>query len=234
MPYMKVICFDLGETLFTYAGIPLSWVDHYEPALRLAYKDYGEFSQDGCLDGAIAILKKYNTRLVPRLEEVSSGVIFREINLALGIDPISTKKIEAEFFRYFQQKCSPYPETRSALVRLKAQGFRIGLLTDVPYGMSRDFVLEDIKSASIADCFDLLLTSVDVGYRKPHPEAFRQLAIKFGISSQELVYVGNEKKDVEGVVAVGGTSILVDPERRLPLYGQSRTITSLIELVRNP
>ena len=57
------------------------------------------------------------------------------------------------------------------------------MLTDVPYGMDREFVLEDCRP--IIDHIDVLLTSVDVGYRKPHVEGYMKLSALLGVSPSE-------------------------------------------------
>jgi putative hydrolase of the HAD superfamily len=97
--------------------------------------------------------------------------------------------------------------------------------------MPRSFVQADLAAAGLSEHVDLLLTSLEAGWRKPHPEAFQALATALGAQVSDLVYVGNEQKDVQGVHAAGGKAVLIDREGRRPDWGQDRTISSLLELL---
>jgi FMN phosphatase YigB (HAD superfamily) len=102
----------------------------------------------------------------------------------------------------------------------------IGLFTDGPYGMPREFVLQYLNKTALYDAFDKLLTSRDVGYRKPSPLTLTRLSKSLSCKPNEMVYVGNKKKDVETARAFGCTSILTDREGHGMDWGQDRTITS--------
>ena len=110
------------------------------------------------------------------------------------------------------------------------KGLKVGIFTDVPYGMPRELVLEDVREAALDQLFDVLMTSRDAGFRKPSVETLQLMAGKFGCAAHEMAYVGNEKKDVDVARAFGCYSILID---RLLLghdWGQDQTIASLSEL----
>ena len=134
------------------------------------------------------------------------------------------------FFRIFRQRLHCFPEVKTALRKLRQNSMKIGIFTDVPYGMPRDLVLEDIRAASLEDSFDVLLTSRDIGSRKPAVKTLAALAGQLVCQAHEMVYVGNEKKDVEAAQAFGCYSILIDRKPHGLNWGQDRTITSLDEL----
>ena len=223
--------FDLGETLFTYADTPLSWVDHYRPALGQVARVCGvELTPERATVGC-DWLARHNTRLNPRPHEIAADVLFDEILRGWGVDPsVSLRDALTEFFLYFQQRLAPYPETSDALRSLQKQGFRIGALTDVPYGMPEDFVQQDLTRAGVAGFLDVVLTSVGVGRRKPEAEGFCQLASRLNISTERLWYVGNERKDIAGANAAGAISVLIDRQNARTDWGQRYTISSLSEL----
>lgn len=230
---MPALAFDLGETLSTYDGIPLSWQEHYVPALLQALAPLGSVPYASTLEAACAVLARYNTRLTPREHEVPSRQIFGEVVQSLGLDDELAEPLSRGFFQYFQRSCRAYPETVEVLTELRRRGQAVAVLTDVPYGMPKAWVQADLKSAGIDGLVDILVTSVDSGFRKPRPEAFRHLARAMGVAPDQLIFVGNEQKDVEGVNKVGGQSILIDREGKNPAYGQGRSIYSLRELL-NP
>ena len=101
---MEAIVFDIGQTL-AYYPIPLNWSALYRPAfehvadkLELTISEE-EFEHIG------ATLRKYNTRINPREEEVSSDIIFNEIKSI-------TNTAEADMKAYFNSK---YPEDSTVL-----------------------------------------------------------------------------------------------------------------------
>ncbi|MEO5958722.1 MAG: hypothetical protein ABIZ49_01015, partial [Opitutaceae bacterium] len=67
---IAAVGFDLGETLLTYADTPLNWASLYAPALSHAAKLCGLDLGADEIDSATAVLKRYNTRLTPRREEI--------------------------------------------------------------------------------------------------------------------------------------------------------------------
>lgn len=75
---IKAIGFDIGGTLVNY-NKPLNWSASYKDAIRfMCEKNNLEFT-DERFEKAKEILTKYNTRVNPREEEVSSDTLFGEI-----------------------------------------------------------------------------------------------------------------------------------------------------------
>jgi len=55
-----------------------------------------------------------------------------------------------------------------------------------------------------------LFTSVSIGFRKPAPEAFMQVADALGLAPAELVMVGNDpREDIAGAQAIGMHTVYV-------------------------
>lgn len=225
------IGFDLGETLLTYADTPLSWASLYRPALECVAEACQASPDEAAFSRAEKILAARNTRLHPRTKETSAEKIFAEILTAWAIP--TTPQLPAtlaEFFGFFQQRLVSYPESATTLAALRAAGYRLGVLTDVPYGMPRTFVERDLSNGGLGSAVDVLLTSVEVGWRKPAIPGFHALATALGVAASELWYVGNEEKDIAGAITAGATAVLIDRENRHPRWGQAHTIHDLREL----
>lgn len=229
---MKAIAFDLGDTLVEYEGLPLSWVEHYPEALGQLAAFWGVTADSKQISHACDVLRKYNTRLNPRIVEYPFAVIMEELlpcfHVSQGADELGCAQA---FFQVFRQRLRCFPDSRDVLEALRRKGLKIGIFTDVPYGMPRELVLDDVREAALGTLFDVLLTSRDVGYRKPSVEALRTLGLKLGCEAYEMAYVGNEKKDVEVARAWGCRAILIDRLHCGHLWGQDRTIASLVELL---
>src|SRR5262249_46396111 len=133
-------------------------------------------------------------------------------------------------FSFFQQRVSCYPDSNPALNRLRERGLKIGILTDVPYGMPRVFVERDLERAGISQWVDALCTSVEIGVRKPEAAGYLALARVFGVQPREMVYVGNEPKDVIGANRADLHSVFLDREGLGQRHGQHATIPTLLNL----
>ncbi|MNI65305.1 Phosphatase [compost metagenome] len=134
------------------------------------------------------------------------------------------------FFSFFQQRSKVYEDTVSVLKELRKADIRVGILTDVPYGMGKDYVLRDIKP--FRQYIDVVLSSVDVGFRKPRTEGFSQLAKELGTANHQMMYVGNESKDITGANRSGAVSVLINRENPAKDWGQQITINSLSGLLK--
>ena len=146
---MKAIGFDLGGTLINYKGIPMSWQTLYGRALTdVAISCNCKVNDKFLFDGK-QILSKYNTRLNTRTKEVSSKRIIGEI-LSCWDVPVDTnlKNAEDTFFSYFRKEFILYDDTIPILKYLKSKDIKVGILTDVPYGMGYEFVSQDIAPIS--------------------------------------------------------------------------------------
>lgn len=121
-----------------------------------------------------------------------------------------------------------YEDTHLVLKKLKEKGIKVGILTDVPYGMDKKLVLSDIEK--FKEYVDITLTSVEVGYRKPNKHGFIMLARELVVNPCEMIFVGDEQKDITGANNVGMYSVLIDRKNSNINYGQAKTIIRLSDL----
>lgn len=88
------------------------------------------------------------------------------------------------------------------------------------YGMDNAFSLEDI--AVLSDFIDIAITSVDVGYRKPNSAGYLKLLDSLGVYSDEMIFVGDEEKDIIGAKKAGIVSVLINRSK------EKRTLDRMI------
>lgn len=227
--------FDLGDTLVEYEGVPLNWQREYPVALAALCAAFDEQSSDDQLASGIRVLLRYNTRVTPRTLEVDDRVVFGELYRALGLrSDLSREDFDRgvdAFFSVFRGKARVVPGAIELVSTLRSSGVNMGVLTDVPYAMPRRLVLEDLAVAGLEVLHDSTLTSSEVGMRKPDPAGFLALAARLDCTVRDVVFVGNERKDVEGARAAGARSILLWRETTTaPDWGQRLTVRSLSEL----
>lgn len=226
---IKAVGFDLGETLVHYKGIPMTWQSMFRSALEKVAEACDCEATEEKLDKGEQVLTHYNTRVNPRIEEISSELILGEILQNWGLSPQKNiEEAQDAFFFYFQRNSQVYDDTDSILQYLKTINIQIGILTDVPYGMTSKYVRRDISS--INQYIDTLVTSVEVGFRKPDPRGYIELATRLDTLPEHCIFVGNEPKDIQGANGAGMSSIFIDRQDTENSYGEKVKITSLLDL----
>ena len=225
---MKAIVFDIGQTL-TYYPIPLNWSKLYRPAfesvaeklaLKFTEEEYVHFGE---------VLTKYNTRINPREKEYSSDTIFSEMLEGTSVDTSLMTDIKREFYSFFRVDTKVYPEAEETLKKIKDMGIRTATLSDVPYGMDNEYALGDI--GPLIRYIDLPFTSNDTGYRKPCREGLLMIADKLHIDPSEMIFVGDEIKDMICAHNAGTKAVLINRTDEAKDYGQDMEIRDLRELI---
>ncbi len=224
---MKAIGFDIGGTLVNY-NKPLNWSGSFKDALTFMCKNTNILVEAEKIDEAIEILQKYNTRVNPREYEVSSDKIFGEILKKWGEEE-KINECKKSFYTFFQREVTVYTDAENILKYCKENGIKTSVYTDVAYGMDDEFSLKDIET--LAQYIDLKLTSRNVGYRKPNSKGFEAMLKTFEIRPEEMLYVGDEEKDIIGAKSVGMKAILINRGNEEKQFNQDATIKSLDELV---
>lgn len=226
---IKGVIFDIGRTL-AYYSVPLNWSALYRPAFEsVAEKNRfniteAEYTHIG------NTLSKYNTRINPREREVSSDQIFTEILKGTAIPLEYLDVIKRDFYSFFRNEVRIYEEVPETLKALRAKGIAIGTLSDVAYGMDNEYALEDI--GEVIEFIDIPFTSNDVGYRKPSSKGLELLSEKMDIATSEMMFVGDEKKDIECALGAGAVAVLINRSDEKISFGQDFTIRSLKELLK--
>ena len=233
MTAIRAVGFDLGETLLFYRDAPLNWASLYPSALSAVAGACRMTPSAAQFEAAREILIRHNTRIVPRTREVPAETVMSLILRSWDLDPSAycDRAIES-FFTFFQQQLCCYPDSVPTLTLLRERGFKTGILTDVPYGMPRAFVQRDLERTGISTLIDTVLTSVESGVRKPETGGYLALAERLGVQPHEMLYVGNEPKDVIGANHAGLHSVLLDREGTGGQHGQHFTLSTLSGLDR--
>ena len=225
---IKAIVFDIGQTL-TYYPIPLNWSKLYRPAFEAVSEKLGFAISDEEYEHIGNVLTRYNTRINPRETEATSDEIFGEILEGTKIDKHLINDIKREFYSFFRTDVAVYPEAEAVLQELKRKNILTATLSDVPYGMDNEYALGDL--GKLIDYIDLPYTSNDIGFRKPLGTGLIRIAEEFHIDPLELVFVGDEQKDIECAHNAGTKGILINRTKEDKDYGQDQTISDLSGLI---
>ncbi len=98
-------------------------------------------------------------------------------------------------YRNHMPQITAYPQATDLLRLLRSKNIRLGLITDGrPEGQRAK-----IAALQLGSFFEKIIITDELGgvsFRKPNPEAFRQMQCHFGVPFEKMVYVGdNPQKD---------------------------------------
>lgn len=204
---MCVIVFDLGGTLMEYVGMPHSWVDYYEQGFANINNKFGLNKTAADIARSAELLKTFNPRVQYREEEYSPEYIFSRVLEHWETDVDVTDCVYA-FYEGLRLNAAIYPDTLPVLRELKKRKYRIAALTDLPTAMPDELFKRDISE--LLGYFDMYVSSLSCGFRKPNCTGLRQIAEHFGVPITELVFAGDEEKDRKTAENAGCKFVCVD------------------------
>ena len=93
---------------------------------------------------------------------------------------------------------------------LKKKNYKIGLLSN--YSIT---LRQKLTRLNIADLFDEIIISSEVKYQKPQPEIFDIISKKLGITNNEMVFIDDTQRSLEGAESMGYIPILFINNQKL-------------------
>jgi putative hydrolase of the HAD superfamily len=99
----------------------------------------------------------------------------------------------------------PYPETLAVLEQLRAQGYRLGIISNWSWNLR-----QRVAQAGLEGYFELVWASAYAGCNKPHPCIFEQALAQMELAPSRALYVGDSyRHDVGGARRAGIDPVLV-------------------------
>jgi len=130
--------------------------------------------------------------------------VFECLNIDVGDDAIEVhapslwRILGPEAFALF-------PETRTVLAALRAEGYPIALVSNWQCGLG-NFVVE----LDLADAFDHVISSAELGVAKPDHRIFEEACGRLGVSPDRVLHVGDTLiDDYEGGSEAGLHAVLL-------------------------
>jgi len=118
-----------------------------------------------------------------------------------------------------------YADVRPALLAARARGQRLAVVSNWDVSLH-----EVLHALELEPLLDVVLTSAEVGARKPSPALFERALSLLRAGADDAIHVGDSlEEDVAGARAAGIEPVLVRRDGGTPTPGV-RTISSLAEL----
>lgn len=197
---MKVVCFDLDDTLY-------KEIDY----LKSAYREIASYAADycrGCSDSPINLsVKAYEAMLLAYKEGQNA---FERLNAFLGINlPISQY---LQIYRMHKPNISLSESAASALNLLKSSECIIGLITDGRSVQQRNKIEALCLNRWIMD--EDVLISEEFGSEKPTSANYEYFMKRYP-ECDDFMYVGdNQKKDFIAPNALGWQTVCLKDNGR--------------------
>jgi putative hydrolase of the HAD superfamily len=120
-----------------------------------------------------------------------------------------------------------YPAGVVDVVRGLARDHRLAVVTNTH---DAALVPAHLAAMGLSDAFDAVVTSVEVGWRKPHPRIYQAALDALDSEPTAAVFVGDTYlADYDGPRRVGIRAYLIDPDRTAPVPPEAR-LAALSEL----
>jgi putative hydrolase of the HAD superfamily len=120
-----------------------------------------------------------------------------------------------------------YPPEIAGVVASLAGRFRLAVVSNTNQA---GLVQGHLAAMGIDRHLDAVITSVEVGWRKPHPAIYAAALDRLGVPAAGAVFAGDTyAADYAGPAAAGMTAFLIDPERRHDIPA-GRRLDSLADL----
>jgi len=109
------------------------------------------------------------------------------------------------------------PDARTTLAVLRTRGYRLGLISNTPWGTPDYLWTGQLERFGLAEFFEVACFSSHVGFRKPDPRIFRSALDALGVPANRAVFVGDEPEaDIAGARAAGLRAVWIDRADRPP------------------
>lgn len=228
MSKFSAVVFDIGGTLMEYKNMPYVWFDYYDAAFREINKKLDLNLSEAELVHSLEVLKSYNPGVNYREVDYPPEKIFGDVTAQWKTDvPLCT--IIDEFFGAMHLESLIYPESEAVLKELRRRDLIIGTYTNVVSGMPDKMHRSYFES--LMPYFDIYVSSVTCGYRKPHPRGLEIISGMFGVEPKEMLFVGDEKKDPMTAKRFGCKSVLINRSDEVRDFGQDYTVKDLREIL---
>ena len=94
--------------------------------------------------------------------------------------------------------------------KLRQLGLKVGILSN-----SSSALRERLNQNGVAELVDVSVISGEIGFQKPHKEAFQVLFEKLNIKPEEVIFVDDSTKSLEKAVEIGFIPVLFKNNEQL-------------------
>lgn len=214
----KWIVFDCMETLIDMDPIPrgddyAKWAyeGSYFEKIGLSFEAFNAKFQE-VKDNHLQIkgpLVEFN--MLERLLEVSCKIAISNFQNVFDYEQLKhiSENLYACFWNRYLNACFMRDDTFYVLEKMKSNELQIAVASNFTI---HGGVEEILKKVGVYPWIDMVVASVDIGVRKPHPEFYKHLLDGIGVEPNQVLFIGDDYAcDYEGPKNMGMDVRLYDP-----------------------
>lgn len=218
LSHIRGIIFDLGSTLLEFESRP--WDEITYEGQKRAYdqlvSDDHHLPDFETFNARLEEIKaEYRARAVETLQEWCSVDAFEKVLAEYGLSDAKeqgSRSIDI-FYELVREGFVLCEGAREVLAKVKERGYKTGLMSNTIFpGTAHEI---DLDNFGLSPYLDFRIYSSEFGYRKPHPEIYREGLRRIGLPAEETLFVGDRYfEDIEGPQNMGMSAILKYREGR--------------------
>ncbi|PIE34313.1 hypothetical protein CSA56_07975 [candidate division KSB3 bacterium] len=202
--HIKAILFDASDVLY-FRPHPGRWLQPYLENLGLAYH---ALPSDR--------LHELKTRAFQR--EIGIEEYYNELLTLYGVQGEEHLKAGRAILEQESDAVEIFEGVKDTLIQLKERGFLLGIVTDTVLPIAKK--LRWFERGGFVHVWDAVISSCDIGIRKPNPAMYEAALQQLGVASEEAVFIGHDASEIQGAEKVGLTTVAFnyDDDAHADLY----------------
>lgn len=206
---IRAVIFDLGGTLLEYKLPGTNWTQFEQAGATAAFahlvrQGHPVPPRETFVEGVVTQVQRRWQQVTERGGNLCLADVLHDVCSEYGIALSAEAAQEAahNYITPLSAQTRSLPGARETLKRLRAQGRKIGLISNTMW--PGRYHLADLARHGLNDFFHHTLFSADIGVWKPHPEIFHQSLAALKVAPDEAAFVGDYlPHDIAGAQAVG-------------------------------
>jgi HAD superfamily hydrolase (TIGR01509 family) len=211
---LKAVIFDVDDTLIDWSGNTNLWVDAERPHLE---RVFAHICQQHQLASVEMYIHEYSMRVQRAWANARSNLIAPHLGrilvdaaVALGVpdDLLDLQACMAAYEWDVVEGTVIFPDAIEFLTYLRDHGIRTAIVTNSFHPAElRD---KELEALGLLEFFpECRITAADAGYLKPHPDIFSRALECLGVTTDEVVFIGdNPVADIAGAQGFGLRAVL--------------------------
>lgn len=196
----KAVLWDLDDTLYSRLGAARQLFPHM----------FRQFLYCGKSDAFIEEAADYIMTQIPRNKTMHPDA-FRALQEKYPFDnPLDLAACTDYYYSHYRSYMQPFPEQLEVIGKLRAMGIKNAIVTNITPELL-ELQKKKVAALGIAELFDLIIYSAELGIHKPDPGIFDYAARQLGVPNDACVFVGDDpNSDVAGALNAGMEVVWLD------------------------